>query len=85
MDDRDEMALVGSLAGLAPWQISAMEAGGWSVTRLATLDGGGRDLLKAVVWRLQQRDEHFKVELDSLQDMVRRAATRAYTSSIRPR
>ena len=79
MDDRDEMALVGSLAGLAPWQISAMEAGGWSVTRLATLDGGGRDLLKAVVWRLQQRDEHFKVELDSLQDMVRRAATRAYT------
>ena len=79
MNEKDEVALIGSLAGMTASQISALEEGGWNVTRLATLDGAGGDLREALVWRLQQKDASFEVDKDVLRDMVRRAAMRART------
>ena len=40
-------------------ETETLEEAGWSVTRLATLQGCDRSLLEAVVWRIQQKKEEF--------------------------
>ena len=79
MDASDDLALICGLAGLNTWETAVMEAAGWSVTRLATLQDCGRETLEAMVWRIQQRESEFAVSTDTLSELVRRAATRART------
>ena len=52
MDAADDMALVCSLAGLTADEARAMEQGGWSVTRLATLEGCEKEILEAAAGHL---------------------------------
>ena len=79
MEASDELALVGSLAGLSQWEIGVVEKAGWSVTRLATLDGCERSVLDAMVWRIQEVEESFAPRREVLEDLVKRADSRAKT------
>lgn len=49
------------------------------MTRLATLHGGKKELFEAVVWRLQQIEAGFDMDIDVLQDLIARANDRACT------
>ena len=79
MDPSDDLALVCSLAGLDQQQTSALETAGWSVTRLATLEDCDEDLLRAVIWRVQQKEENFVLGTDLLKEVIRRSVGRAKT------
>ena len=79
MEQSDELGLLCSLAGMPAKEIRLLEQGGWTVTRLATLHGGKRELLEAVVWKLQQLDAECTIEMSVLRDVVDRANDRART------
>ena len=79
MDAADDMALVCSLAGLTAEETRAMERGGWTVTRLATLEGCEKEILEAVIWRVQQQLDTFDLEMGKLRDLVNRSSIRAKT------
>ena len=79
MDARDDLALACSLSGLSAWETDVLERAGWTVTRLATLEGCERSLLDALLWRIQQKEEEFTLDVKTLQEVIRRAAVRAHT------
>ena len=71
------MALVCSLSGLSEQQTRALVEARWSVTRLATLQDAPRETLEALVWKAQELDDSFDIDMDALDDLVRRAGARA--------
>ena len=77
MDAGAELALLASLAGLNAFEIRAIESGGWNVTRLATLADHPGDVLRAVVWKIQEKHEEFAPSMEVMEDLVRRASMRA--------
>ena len=79
MEAGDDLSLACSLAGLSSWQTSVLEKSGWTVTRLATLQDCGEDVLKAVIWHIQQKEDGFDVSREALAEVVRRAGSRAQT------
>lgn len=71
------MSLVCSLSGLSEGQARALSKAGWTVTRLATLQGAPREVFEAVVWRTQEMEEGFLIDMEMLVDLVARAGARA--------
>ena len=55
-------------------ELEILKKSGWTVTRLATLDGCGDDALGAVIWKLQQRDEEVTIDKSRLAELVKLCA-----------
>ena len=79
MEEEDDWGLICSLAGLKGWESDALRRSGWTVTRLATVQGCDPSVLDAIVWRVQEREEAFAVNREKMEDLVKRAASRAKT------
>ena len=79
MDERDDWSLVCSLAGVSTWEMEALSKAGWNVTRLATLQSCETSILDAVIWRIQEKEDSFSLSREVLDDLVKRAASRAKT------
>ena len=77
MDQADELSLICSLAGMKAREIQLLEQSGWTVTRLATLHGGKKELFDAVVWKLQQLEADVDIDAAMLREIVERANDRA--------
>ena len=79
MEEADDWALICSLAGLSVWEADVLRHAGWTVTRLATVQGCEPSVLDAIVWRVQEREEAFAIGRKTMEDLVKRAASRAKT------
>ncbi|CAK9071764.1 Apocytochrome f, partial [Durusdinium trenchii] len=58
--------------GLKGWESDALRRSGWTVTRLATVQGCDPSVLDAIVWRVQEREEAFAVNREKMEDLVKR-------------
>ena len=74
MAAQEDWALVEGRTSLTEDELEILKKSGWTVTRLATLDGCGDDALGAVIWKLQQRDEEVTIDKSRLAELVKLCA-----------
>eukprot|EP00913_Durusdinium_trenchii_P006689 g6286.t1 len=74
MAAQEDRALVEGRTSLTDDELAVLRRSGWTVTRLATLEGSGDDALGAVIWKLQQRDEEVTVDKSRLAELVKLCA-----------
>jgi lambda repressor-like predicted transcriptional regulator len=66
----EELGLVGERAGLSSCDIAILRERGWTVTKLATLQGCHDDVIELVVKQCQEQNENFMADEVMMHDMV---------------